>query len=264
MHDPQAVYRVALLAADEVPAVSLEGEARCSQYVTICDHAGNLIPRKLAMLGLQEAELQRHIAWDIGAAGVSRNLACALDGPVILQNYSRLVIDCNRPLSSGESIALRSEHTVIPGNRNLSWMATRQRAEEIFSPYHSCIRATLDARLQRKQDTVLISMHSFTPTYLGKRRPWHIGVLYNRDARLANALITALRAESGLTVGDNEPYEVGDDTDYSIPEYGERRGLLHVGIEIRQDLVCNEAGQRQWAARLERLLSGCSSIAHTC
>ncbi len=258
MHNPNAADSDTLLAADEQPAFTVECESGHSEWVLICDHAGNRIPRKLASLGLPDAELQRHIAWDIGAATVSRKLARALDATLILQNYSRLVIDCNRPLNSSESIALMSERTEIPGNRNLSADAARQRVEEIFAPYHACIRATLDDRLQRRQQTLLISMHSFTPSYLGAQRPWHVGVLYNRDARLAGTLIAALRAEAGPVVGDNEPYTVGDDTDYSIPEYGERRGLLHVGIEIRQDLIDTEAGQQEWATRLDRLLRACS------
>ncbi len=263
MHDPNATDSDTLLAAGEVPAFSLEGESRRSRYLLVCDHAGNRIPGKLTMLGLPESELRRHIAWDIGVAAVSRKLAKALDATLILQNYSRLVIDSNRPLNSSDSIVRRSERTDIPGNQNLSAAAVQQRVLEIFTPYHNCIRATLDARLRRHQDTVLIFMHSFTPIYLGEQRPWHIGVLYNRDARLANALIPVLRAESGLNVGDNEPYTVGDDTDYSIPEYGERRGLLHVGIEIRQDLIDNEASQQQWAERLDRLLRGCCAASFT-
>ncbi|MDP9141425.1 MAG: N-formylglutamate amidohydrolase [Pseudomonadota bacterium] len=258
MHEPETAAGDRLLAADEPAAYTVECESGHSGWLLICDHAGNRVPRKLASLGLPDAELQRHIAWDIGAAAVSRRLARMLDAPLVLQNYSRLVIDCNRPLNSSDSIVLRSERTEIPGNRNLSAAAAQHRANEIFVPYHACIRATLDARLQRGHEPVLVFMHSFTPTYLGEQRPWHIGVLHNRDSRLARALIGALRVETGLNVGDNEPYTVGDDTDYSIPEYGERRGLLHVGIEIRQDLIENEAGQQEWAARLDRLLRVCS------
>ncbi len=263
MHDPNAADGDSLLEADELPAFSIEGESGRSGFLLVCDHAGNRIPRKLALLGLPDAELQRHIAWDVGAAAVSRRLARSLDATLIMQNYSRLVIDCNRPLNGGDSIAAMSERTQIPGNQNLGAAAAQWRAQEIFMPYHSCIRTTLDARLRRRQETVLVSMHSFTPSYLDEQRPWHIGVLYNRDPRLARRLIAALRSEPGLTVGDNEPYAVGDDTDYSIPEYGERRGLLHAGIEIRQDLIGNEAGQNDWAARLDRLLRACSVSSFT-
>jgi predicted N-formylglutamate amidohydrolase len=173
---------------------------------------------------------------------------------VVLQPYSRLVIDCNRPLESRESIAGVSERTVIPGNRPISSAHAELRRREVFLPYHARIRAALDARVQQGRATLLVSLHSFTPVYLGRPRAWHAGVLYHRDPRLAQALLAALRAEPGLVIGDNEPYSVSDATDYSIPEYGERRGLPHVMIEIRQDLIADDAGQRDWALRLARLL----------
>lgn len=198
--------------------------------------------------------MQRHIGWDIGAAGVALKLADALDATLIMQPYSRLVIDCNRPPGSPEAIVTVSERTSIPGNQAISAADIARRMREIFAPYHARIREALDARLARAQASLLVAIHSFTPVYLGQPRPWHVGVLYNRDPRMARALGEALRAEAGMVVGDNEPYTVSDDTDYSIPEYGERRGLPHVELEIRQDLIADEAGQQQWAARLARLL----------
>ena len=185
---------------------------------------------------------------------MSRKLAAALDAALILQTYSRLVIDCNRPVRSADSIVSVSERTAIPGNLHVSLQDGEQRAREIFWPYHDRIRATLDARQTRRQPTLLLAMHSFTARYLDQSRPWHVGVLYNRDARLARFLLAALRREPDVVVGDNEPYTVSDDTDFAIPEYGERRGLLHAEIEIRQDLIADEAGQERWAQRLARLL----------
>lgn len=244
----------ALLMHDEPEPCHVEGLARSSAFLLICDHASARVPRALADLGLPARELERHIGWDIGAAGLGRKLGKMLDAPLIRQRYSRLVIDCNRPLHSPESIIRRSDGTEIPGNAQVSASEAALRAREIFEPYHRCIRDTLDARGRLGRPTVLIALHSFTPTYDGVSRPWHIGLLYNRDARLAHALAPALRAETGLIVGDNEPYGVGDDTDYSIPEHGERRGLPHVEIEIRQDLIADDRGQLQWARRLAGLL----------
>lgn len=246
--------RSTLLADDEPGPVQLLRETGASPYFLTCDHAGRRIPRSLGQLGLDAVDLRRHIAWDIGAAALTVQLSAALQATAVLQRYSRLVIDCNRPLRSADSIALLSEQTLIPGNQNLGQEASTQRVREVFEPYHACIRAQLDARLLRRQPTLLIALHSFTPVYLGQARPWHVGVLYQRDARLAGALLDALRDEPDLVVGDNQPYSVSDETDYAIPEYGERRGLPHVELEIRQDLIEDPAGQRQWAERLARLM----------
>ncbi|HEY6985210.1 MAG TPA: N-formylglutamate amidohydrolase, partial [Rhodanobacteraceae bacterium] len=164
--------------------------------------------------------------------------------------YSRLVIDCNRPLGAASSITTRSEHTDVPGNRDLSSDAAAARAREIFTPYHNRIEAELDRRASLALPTLLISMHSFTPVYNGVARPWQIGMLYNRDARLAHALLEVIRSEGRWTVGDNQPYSVSDGTDYAIPVHGERRGLAHVEIEVRQDLITEAPGQSVWAERI--------------
>lgn len=243
-----------LLDPDEpLPWELLRADGR-SPYFLICDHAGTRIPRRLAGLGLAAADVQRHIGWDIGAAGVARQLSGLLEATLVLQPYSRLVIDCNRPLHAPDSIAPLSDRTPIPGNRGLAAAAAAQRARDIFQPYHDCIRSQLDARLRRDQPSLLVAVHSFTPVYQAQARIWHAGVLYNRDARLARALGAALRQEPGLLIGDNQPYTLDDAFDYSVPEYGERRGLPHVELEIRQDLIADEAGQREWALRLARLL----------
>jgi len=243
-----------LLDANDPRPFLIENAEGRSAYFVICDHAGTKIPQSLGTLGLLEEDLQRHIAWDIGAAAVSLKLVEALDITAILQPYSRLVIDCNRPLHSPDSIVETSDRTLIPANRQISKEEILRRQQEIFIPYHACIRDELDARERRQQKTVLIALHSFTPVFMDQRRPWDVSVLYNHDARLAVLLRTALCAEKGLLVGDNEPYFVSDETDYTIPEYGERRGIPHVEIEIRQDLIVDEAGQQAWAQRLARLL----------
>jgi predicted N-formylglutamate amidohydrolase len=240
-----------LLSPGEPPPYRLEREHASSAFFIICDHAGAAIPRKLGTLGLAAADLERHIAWDIGAAGVALMLAELLDACVILQTYSRLVIDCNRPIGSPGSIVARSEATRIPGNESVTDADAARREREVFRPYHDRIQRLLDARKQRAQGTVLISMHSFTPVFLAAQRPWHAGVLYNRDPRLARALAEVLRRDDpDLMIGENEPYAVSDASDYAIPEYGEKRGIPHVEIEIRQDLIAADAGQRAWAGRL--------------
>jgi predicted N-formylglutamate amidohydrolase len=244
----------ALLTADEPPPVTVHNENGSSPLVLAADHAGNAMPRALGRLGLAEAELSRHIAYDIGIAGVARGLAETLAATLIAQNYSRLVIDCNRPPGVATSIPDISELTPIPGNVNLSPQQKDARARAIFWPYHTRIDAELDRRYRAGRPTALVALHSFTPVFKGEARPWHVALLYHRDPRLAQALIALLNKEPGLVVGDNQPYVVSDTTDYTIPVHGERRGLPHALIEIRQDLIANETGQQEWAARLARLL----------
>jgi predicted N-formylglutamate amidohydrolase len=243
-----------LLGADDVPPFDVAQREGRSPFFIVCDHAGRRLPRALGSLGLSAEDLSRHIAWDIGAVGVARALAKTLDAHVVWQQYSRLVIDCNRPLEAHDSIAARSERTAIPGNQRLEPEDAVARAKEIFHPYHDEIRDALERRRRAERPTILVAMHSFTPSYLDVPRPWHIGVLFNRDTRLAEPLLGLLGNEGDLVVGRNQPYAVSDVSDYSIIHHGERRGLLHVELEIRQDLIADEAGQAAWAARLARLL----------
>jgi predicted N-formylglutamate amidohydrolase len=243
-----------LLAVVEPAPVTVYNADGESPFVLVADHAGNIMPRALGRLGIAEAECERHIAWDIGIAGLGRLLADALGATLIQQNYSRLVIDCNRPLDAATSISDISEHTPIPGNVGLSEAARAARAREIFWPYHQRIEAELDRRRQTGRPAALIALHSFTPVFEGATRPWHAGVLYNRDPRFAHRLIALLKAEKDVFVGDNAPYLISDASDYTIPVHAERRGLHHLLIEIRQDLIGGENGQRNWAARLARLL----------
>jgi predicted N-formylglutamate amidohydrolase len=247
-----------LLAEDEPPAFEVvEGDPR-SRFVIVCDHAGRRLPRALGTLGLEPEDLERHIAWDIGVAGLGRELARALGAWLILQPYSRLVIDCNRPLTSPESIAKQSDDTLVPGNHAVSSEEAALRAPEIFEPYHARIRGELDRRDALGTPSVLIFLHSFTPIFRGVARPWQAGVLYHEDVRLAHALLAALRSEGDLNVGDNQPYAAGAATDYGLVEHGERRGLPHVELEVRQDLLAEARGQRSWAERLARLLNASS------
>jgi predicted N-formylglutamate amidohydrolase len=234
---------------DPAPVVEENPQGR-SPFLLTSDHFGRAIPRALGDLGLPGSEFTRHIAWDIGIAGVARALSAHLDAHLIAQAYSRLVIDCNRPPDAPSSIPHISEATIIPGNEGLTREAIEARRRQVFDPYHRRITEVIDRRLGEGMPTVLVSLHSFTPVYAGIKRPWHVGTLYQSDTRLPPLLLRGLRASGDLVVGDNEPYAVSNETDYTIPLHGEARGLMNTGIEIRQDLIADQAGEAQWAERL--------------
>jgi predicted N-formylglutamate amidohydrolase len=237
-----------LLGPDEPPAVEIVNAGGRSNAVLVCDHASHRVPERLGTLGLDPLVLAEHISWDRGAADVARRLSAHLDAPLVLSGYSRLVIDCNRPLCNAQSIAERSTGVFIPGNRALPPEDRVIRINALFRPYHDAIRRLLDSRSHRP--TVLLSIHSFTPVLTGQRRPWHIGVSHWRDRRLAALLGWALGRTGDFAIGDNEPYPIEDDIDYTIPLHGESRGLPCAMIEIRQDGILTEAGAAVWAARL--------------
>src|SRR5437660_4904328 len=243
-----------LLGSDDVPPVLEDNAACASPFLLTCDHYGRAIPRSLGDLGLPAGELTRHIAWDPGIAGVADALSKHLGAHLIAQRYSRLVIDCNRPPDAFSCIPRISEATVIPGNEGLARDAAELRRRAVFDPYHRRIGEVIDRRLRDGVPSVLVSLHSFTAVYAGIARPWHIGTLYHRDTRLPPLLLKLLREEGELVVGDNEPYAVSDETDYTIPVHGQARGLMNTGIEIRQDLIGDPAGEKTWADRLARIL----------
>jgi predicted N-formylglutamate amidohydrolase len=242
-----------ILEPGEPPAVEVHNLAGRSTALVLCDHASRRVPASLANLGLTKDQLGEHIGWDIGAANVARRLSALLDATAVLSGYSRLVVDCNRPLGSPTSIAPMSGGIVVPGNARVSEEEARARADACFWPYHRTIERVLDERKARGVATVLLSIHSFTPSLLGQDRPWHVALLYGRDKRLAGHFIDELAAISGLEVGDNQPYQVTDSGDFSLPAYGERRGLHHAIFEIRQDGIGTEEGARAWADRLAEL-----------
>ncbi len=247
-----------LLDPDEPHPVRVLQPHGASALFLTADHAGRAIPRCLNGLGVPKPEMDRHIAWDIGIAGVTERLSALLDATAVLQTYSRLAIDCNRDPAWASAMPTVSEYTPIPGNENLTEADRAARVDAIFTPYHNRIRALLDARQPRR--TLFVAMHSFTPSFKGESRAMEVGVLFNRDLRMANAMLDLLRAEPDLTVGANEPYAITDDSDYSVPEHAQRRGLLHVEIEIRQDLIAHEAGQTVWAERFARLLTAADGL----
>ena len=243
-----------LLGEGDIPPVHEVNAGGTSPFLLTSDHFGRVLPRALGDLGVAESEMARHIAWDIGIAGVAERLADVLDAHLIAQRYSRLVIDCNRPPGVASSIPVISEATAIPRNENISDGERAARRREIFEPYHGRIDAAIDRRVHAGRPTVLVSLHSFTPVYAGVARPWHIGTLYNCDTVLPRLLLKHLREQGDLVVGDNEPYAVSDLTDYTIPVHGEGRGLVNTGIEIRQDLIADHTGEQLWAERLARIL----------
>jgi predicted N-formylglutamate amidohydrolase len=246
--------RKSLIAADEPPAVTQFRRDGRSDFVFLVDHASRRIPKSLGQLGLPESELVRHIAWDIGALGVAERVAASLDATLVAQNYSRLVIDCNRPASAPSAIPEISEITAIPGNADLDAAEREARRVAIHAPYHDHIADLLDERARQGRKTILIAQHSMTAVYRGSRREMEAAVLYNRDGRFAVALRDALSDSAGSIVADNQPYAMTDDSDFTLPVHGEKRGLPHVGIEIRQDLVETEAGQLLWADRVASAL----------
>jgi predicted N-formylglutamate amidohydrolase len=244
-----------LLAPDEPAPVRILRPDGASDVLLAADHAGRLVPRALGTLGLDEAERSRHIAWDIGIAAVTEELAALIDATAMLQAYSRLVIDCNRAPGHPTSIPVVSETTPIPGNENLSDGDRAARRQAIFDPYHAALTRLLDTRQADGRRTIVVAMHSFTPVFKGVARAVEVGVLYHHETPLSRLMLDLLRGEGDLVVGANEPYAITDDSDYTVPVHGEGRGLPHVEIEIRQDLIAGPAGQSAWARRMARLLA---------
>lgn len=239
-----------LLAPHEpgpVNCLNLDGK---SPIFLVCEHAGNRTPEKLGDMGLDTIDRERHIAWDIGADGVSRRLSALLDAPLITQTYSRLVCDCNRSTEVESFIPVLSESTVVPGNEDLSDADRQARIDEVYWPLHRRIEQEIDRRLARGQPVVFISVHSFTPVFLGEQRPMHLGLLYDRDPRLAALVGSVLRERDDILVVDNEPYALDHARDFTVPEHGERRGIPSLEFEVRQDLIADPQGQELWANRL--------------
>jgi len=225
-------------------------EAGAGPFVIICDHASRHVPREFAALGLATADLERHIAWDPGALPVARLVAAALDAPLIHSTVSRLVIDVNRDPDAPDLIPSTSEDTEIPGNRGISAAARRRRMAALHEPYHAAIDRLVSRRLAEAMQTALIGVHTFTPVFRGSSRPWHVGVLHGRDLRIAGPLLAALAAEAAIMVGDNQPYRPEDGVYYTLARHAEARGLPGAMIEIRNDMVADGRGQREWAERL--------------
>lgn len=245
--------RPASLASSNSVRVTNPGGS--SPFVLTCDHASNFMPAEFGTLGLAAEELSRHIAWDPGALPVARRMAEALDATLVETGISRLVIDCNRPLDAPDLVPPVSETTVIPGNAGLSAKQHAQRVALSWQPFHDAIESIVDARLASGQETRLVSVHSFTPVYKGRNRPWHIGIIHDEDRRLAAPLISALHRLSGVIVGVNEPYSPADRVYFTLERHARSRGLPCAMIEIRNDEISGETGQRRWADLLTGIFS---------
>jgi predicted N-formylglutamate amidohydrolase len=254
-----------LLAADEPPAVALLPAAHPGAPALLaCDHASPRVPRSLAGLGLPALELHRHIGWDIGAADLTVALAGALGWPAVLAGYSRLVVDCNRHLDDPAACPLASDGTGVPGNAALAPADRAARADALYWPYHAALGAALAALATAGGAAALIAIHSFTPVLAGRRRAVEVGVLWDTDDRIAAPLLAALRRIPGLVVGDNQPYSGRSPVGFTVGYHAGRRGLPHVAIEVRQDLLADPAGVARWArllaAALESILPAARAV----
>ncbi|MEQ8504662.1 MAG: N-formylglutamate amidohydrolase [Rhodospirillales bacterium] len=243
----------ALLAPDEAPAAERINAGCTSALVLSCDHASRKVPRALGDLGLNAEHFDRHIAYDIGAEGVTRILSENLDATAVLAGYSRLVVDLNRPPAHPTSMPEVSDETLIPGNQNLSPAQVTARLEALFEPYHLLLQRTMTDVWLTNRPPALFSVHSFSPRFGGSPRPWDVGVLWNHDQRLARPLIKALH-DRGLDVGDNLPYS-GKDVAYTIDTHASSCGLANCVIEINQDQIADDDGIRRWGEILSEVLS---------
>jgi predicted N-formylglutamate amidohydrolase len=234
------------------PVELIEGAVE-SGILILCDHASNAVPADYGDLGLAPAEFERHIAYDIGAAAVTRSLARRLGAPAILTQFSRLLIDPNRGRDDPTLVMRLSDGAVVPGNATVDLAEVMRRIERFYDPYDAAITAAIERALKAGHPPVIVTVHSFTPVWRGWRRPWHVGILWDADDRFARPLLDGLRAEKGLVVGDNEPYDGALSGD-TIDRHGTVRGLANALIEIRQDLIAADAGAEEWADRFARLL----------
>lgn len=243
-----------LLRPDEGDPVISVNEDGQSPVVLVCEHAGKVIPQALGDMGLSAEDLSRHIAWDIGAEAVARRLSKALDAPLLLQRYSRLAYDCNRPPESPDAMPVMSETTRVPGNEKLTAGDRLARIGEIYRPFHDKVARLLDERSARGMTSLFITLHSFTPIYKGVRRNLDLGILHDRDARLADDLLAVFGRARDIVVRRNEPYGPEDGVCHTLNLHAEPRGLPYAMLEIRNDLIAQSAGQEQWAKRLAEVL----------
>lgn len=241
-----------LLASDEPGPLEIVGAENTFPIVLVCDHATNRIPRSLGTLGLDSEQLLSHIAWDPGAALLARKLSAKLNATLILSNYSRLVIDCNRAPGQADSIPEQSAGIEIPGNKDLSAQDAQQRRQQLFDPYQNAIRDLIESR--NSGNTRLLSIHSFTPVLNNQQRPWSLGVCYDHSRKWASKMLRELSMHTEDLIGDNQPYEVESDIDYTIPVQGDQRGIPSLMLEVRQDKLQDDLAVQRW----------CNLIAECC
>ena len=239
-----------LLGPDDPPSFTVHNEAGRAPLLLLCDHASKAVPRALGDLGVGEAELSRHIGWDIGGLEAALALSEALDAPLVASGYSRLVIDCNRWPGGEGSTPEVSDGTRVPANVGLTREQVEARAAACFWPYHREVDRQLDRLTAGGRRVGLLVMHSFTPVMAGFQRPWHVGVLWNDDPRFPEPLLAELRRDPSLVVGDNEPYSARASYEYTLTAHARPRGLPHCSLEVRQDLLATDAAAREWGRRL--------------
>jgi predicted N-formylglutamate amidohydrolase len=236
------------------PVALVENPQGRSPILLICEHASRHLPDRYGTLGLTSEQLESHIAWDPGALGVAKELSRLLDAPLIHATVSRLVLDLNRNPSAPDSIWTLSERTAIPGNQNLDPGERAYRVREVYDAFHRTVDQVTEPRVQAGQTRAIVSIHSFTPIYRDVSRPWHIGLIHDKDERFARSVEAGLRQDPALIVGMNEPYSPADRVFHTLERHAERRGLAPLMIEIRNDLIRTEDGQASWAHRLAPLL----------
>lgn len=224
-----------------------EGRAN---VLLVADHASPYFPTAMNQLGLADWVLDRHVAWDIGSDHLAQYLADRLDAPAIMAGFSRLIIDPNRKIDDPSAFPVISDGIAIPGNQDLTEEQKALRIASFFQPYHAAITRRLEAFAQRQIVPVMISVHTCTPVFAQVVRPWHIGVMWDQDPRIAIPLMRRLRATDGVCIGDNEPYSGRHPHDFTIDHHAEPPGLPHVAIEVRQDLVRDPVGAQHWAGIL--------------
>jgi predicted N-formylglutamate amidohydrolase len=236
------------------PIVVVENPEGSGSCVIVCDHASNRIPPNFSSFAVDPALLETHIAWDPGALGVAQALSARLDAPLVWPDASRLMIDCNRSHDAGSLIVVETERGPVSANRGLSQQERKRRLDHIHAPYHVAIDALLKRRMDAGLPTMVVAIHSFTPVFFGKDRPWEVGVVFGDDQRLADILIRKLKSDPALTVGINQPYSPADQVYYTVERHAGPRHLPAAMIEIRNDEIADDLGQRAWADRLADIL----------
>lgn len=256
IHTRTVITRMAQLIGEDEPApVEVLSVDPAYPVLLVCDHASNRIPESLDGLGVSPVDLETHFALDIGAADIVRHMSQRLGLPAVLTTYSRLIVDCNRALTDSAAFPLCLEQLMVPGNQTLDHAARKARADALYWPYHHAIREQLFELQVDGKTPALVAIHSFTPVFEDCARPWHIGVLWDKDPRIPVPLINGLRRIEGVEVGDNEPYSGKHPHDFTVDHHAEADGLAYVGVEIRQDLIETPEGVARWGDMLAEVLA---------
>jgi predicted N-formylglutamate amidohydrolase len=243
-----------LIEASEGPVFAVSRADGLSDIVLVCEHAANRMPRALGTLGLDAATLEGHIAWDIGAAAVAERLSDMLDAALVMQRFSRLAYDCNRPPEAADAYPEKSEIFAVPGNRGLSAADKALRAEALYHPFHGAIADLMDKRAAAGRPVILVTVHSFTPVFFGEPRDGALGILHDDDRRLADLMLKAAAAAGLEGVRRNYPYGPQDGVTHTLRKHGLTRQIANVMLEIRNDLITDASGQAEWASRISGLL----------